>query len=338
MWRAAVLGLGKIGLMYDFEPGRQTPSSHVMAYHLDSDYELVMGADPVRQREADLLKVAPEAAYYPCAADGLYQTQPDIISICTPPSLHLRQIRQVFEQVQRPRLIFCEKPLANNLDEAYALRDLCAEYPKTIVVPNITRRWSTGMKRITEAWQSGDYGQLQKIHIRYTRGICNTGAHLFDLLRMWTGASIETVRVLQKVPTSSESEQEPSYSFFFRHRDSVYGYAEAMDDRQYYLFEIDMYGSRGKIEMRYSGDEVRYYQTTAHHLFSGFQELNLVNEERQILSEPILGKAFHNLARVLEDIEQPACLLKDALYPLQVAEALKRSYVSGHEEQVKIDE
>lgn len=338
MWKAAVLGLGKIGLMYDFEPNRRMPSSHALAYHLDRDFDLVMGADPEIQRKDNLFKIAPEAVYYDCATDGLCQTQPDIISICTPPSLHLPQIRQVFEQVRQPRLIFCEKPLASTLEEAYALRDLCAGHSETIVVPNISRRWSVSLRRVTEAWQSGDYGQLQKIHVRYTRGIYNTGAHLFDLLRMWTGADIETIRVLGKVPTSSETEQEPSYTFFFKQVDGVYGYAEAMDDRQYYLFEIDMYGSRGKIEMRYSGDELRYYQTKAHHLFGGFQELHLVHEERHILSEPVLGQAIRNLAGVLAGKEQPACRLEDGLYPLQVAEALQCSYANGNEEQVKIHE
>lgn len=50
MWKAAVLGLGKIGLMYDFEPNRLAPSSHVMVYHLDSNFSLVMGADTERER------------------------------------------------------------------------------------------------------------------------------------------------------------------------------------------------------------------------------------------------------------------------------------------------
>ena len=257
MWTAAVLGLGKIGLMYDFEPGRSSPSSHVLAYHLDKDFSLVMGADPELQREACLRKIAPEAAYYTEAKEGLYRTQPEVISICTPPHLHLSQIKEIFETVRQPRLIFCEKPLVANRTEAHAVRDLCVKHPQTVVVPNISRRWSAGLRKVTKALKNGEYGRLQKIHIRYTRGIYNTGTHLFDLLHMWTGQKITNVQVLKKVFTSSEMENEPSYTFFFEQEDGVYGYAEAMDDRQYYLFEIDLYGSQGKIEMRYSGDMVR---------------------------------------------------------------------------------
>lgn len=338
MWKAAVLGLGKIGLMYDFEPGRSAPSSHVLAYHLDKDFDLVMGADPELRREACLREVASEAAYYAEAREGLYQTQPDVISICTPPHLHLSQIEDIFETVRRPRLIFCEKPLATNRTEACALRDLCAKHPQTVVVPNISRRWSSRLRKVTEAWQGGEYGRLQKIHIRYTRGIYNTGAHLFDLLHMWTGQKIKTVKVLKKVFTSSEMENEPSYSFFFEQEDGVYGYAEAMDDRQYYLFEIDLYGSQGKIEMRCSGDEVRYYRTASHHLFAGFEELQMVREEQRILSESLLGQAVRNIAGTLAGAEQPSCRIDDAIYPLWVAEALEGSYKNESEEQVDNDE
>lgn len=338
MWKAAVLGLGKIGLMYDFEPGRSSPASHVLGYHLDKNFSLVMGADPELQRETCLREVAPEAAYYIEAREGLCQTQPDVISICTPPHLHLSQIKDIFETVRQPRLIFCEKPLATNRAEARAVRDLCAKHPQTVVVPNISRRWSTGLRKVTEAWQTGEYGRLQKIHVRYTRGIYNTGAHLFDLLHMWTGQKIKTVQVLKKVFTSSEMENEPSYTFFFEQEDGVYGYAEAMDDRQYYLFEIDLYGSQGKIEMRCSGDVIRYYRTTPHRLFAGFEELQIVQEEQNILSESLLGQAVRNLAGVLAGGEQPACKIDDAIYPLYVAEALERSCVNGSEEKVDDDE
>ena len=338
MWKAAVLGLGKIGLMYDFEPGRNSPSSHVLGYHLDKNFSLVMGADPELQREAYLREVAPETAYYTEAREGLCRTQPDVISICTPPHLHLSQIKDIFETVRQPRLIFCEKPLAMNRAETLAVRDLCAKHPQTVLVPNISRRWSTGLRKVTEAWQTGEYGQLQKIHVRYTRGIYNTGVHLFDLLHMWTGQKIKNIQVLKKVSTSSEMENEPSYAFFFEQKDGVYGYAEAVDDRQYYLFEIDLYGSRGKIEMRCSGDEVRYYRTTSHHLFAGFEELQIVREEQNILSESLLGRAVRNLAGVLAGVEQPACKINDAIYPLYVAEALERSYANGAEEKVDDDE
>lgn len=338
MWKAAVLGLGKIGLMYDFEPGRSSPASHALAYHLDKDFTLVMGADPELQRGSDLREVAPEAAYYTQTGEGLYQTQPDVISICTPPHLHLSQIVEIFELVRQPRLIFCEKPLATNRAEARAVRDLCDKYPQTVLVPNISRRWSAGLRKVTEALQHGEYGRLQKIHVRYTRGIYNTGAHLFDLLHMWTGRKIKTVQVLKKVSTSSDMENEPSYTFFFEQEDGVYGYAEAMDDRQYYLFEIDLYTSGGKIEMRCSGDEVRYYRTAPHHLFAGFEELQIVREEQNLLSEPLLGEAVRNLAGVLAGEEQPACQIDDAIYSLYVAEALEKSYRNESEEKVDDDE
>ncbi len=334
MWKAAVIGLGKIGLMYDFEIGRELPSSHVSAYHLHKNFELVMASDPCEERKEYLNKIAPEACYFNDNEKGLQYAQADIVSICTPPNFHLSTIRKVYSLKKIPAVIFCEKPLANSLKDADDILHLCEKYPQVTLVPNISRRWSNGLNRVTNVLKSGKYGRLKSIHIRYTRGIYNTGAHMFDLLNMWTNSKISEVHVLKKVHTTSENEGESSYSFFFEQNDGVWGYAEAMDDEHYYMFEIDMYLTGGKIEMRFSGDEILYYATDAHHLFTGYQELHLTKKDEHILSEPLLMNAIDNLAGVLLGTSEPACRLEDAIYPIKVAVALEKSFANGTKEHV----
>ena len=109
----------------------------------------------------------------------------------------------------------------------------------------------------------------------------------------------------------------------------------AIDDRNYYIFDVDLYLSEGKIEFRYSGDEIKIYGIGKHHLFSEFNELNLEREYNNVLSDNCIKNALQNISRVLEGIERPFCTVEDAIYPLYVAAALERSYKSGERELVE---
>jgi predicted dehydrogenase len=325
---AAVIGLGQIGLTYDFDPARKHPSSHVLAYTLSDDMSLVAAADPKPGREELLRQLAGEAKFY-ADTEELVAENPalDIISICTPPDLHLANIEFVLRHAQ-PKIIFCEKPLAKSSKEAARLKSLL-DGKETLLVPNISRRWSSGLKKITESIGNEEFGRLQKIAARYTRGVYNTGAHMFDLLRLWAG-KIKSVSVSGKVETSAEKDGDSSFSFLFETENGANGFAEAFDDRQYYIFEIDLYFARGKIEFRNSGDDVLYYLVKEHGLFSGFGQLALCRRDQGILRESLIAGAVANLGGVLRGEEVPACSFVDAEYPLFVAEALERSYKNNN--------
>lgn len=335
-WAATVIGLGQIGLMYDFDPKRERPSSHVLAYELNNQIDLVGATDIKHEAKLLLAKIAPEAEFYSSAEILLEEKKPDIVSICTPPWCHLSDIKKVLVST-KPKVIFCEKPIAQNIKDAMEIRS-CLEQNNTLLIPNISRRWNSGMIQVKKCIEEKKYGDLKKIHIRYTRGIYNTGAHLFDLLKMWTGNSIKKVQALKKIYTTSEDEGELSFSFYFQQENDVDGFAEAFDDTQYYIFEIDLFFSNGKIEFRNSGDDIFYYGIATHHLFSGFQELVLEKHEKNLLKESCLKNAINNIVNVLNEKEKPNCIIDDAIYPLYVAGALMKSYKNKKTERVDYDD
>lgn len=333
-YKAAVIGLGRIGLTYDLDAKRERPSAHVLAYKLQPEIELVAAADLRAEQNTILQQMAPGVRYYQDMARLLQDQAVDIVSLCTPPAHHLAAIQFILNKYP-PKIIFCEKPLVKSTAEAtFLLKQL--EATECRLVPNLSRRWNSGMQRVKKHILSGKYGELQNIQVRYTRGILNTGAHLFDLLHWWAGP-IDTLQVIEKVTTSADYGLEPdsSFTFTFHIGKMITGFATAFDDWQYYLFEVDLYFAWGKIEVRNSGDEVLYYQTGDHHLFSGFKNLYLEHRESGLLAEANLGNAVHQLVGVLKGTERPACTVGDGIYPIYVAEALQRSYRhSGSRERV----
>lgn len=333
-YRAAVIGLGKIGLLYDFEPLRAHPATHVFAYAESPQFDLVCAIDADVAKQEYLRRAPVETEFFPsleAALEAHALDCVDVVSICTPPQFHYELLSRLIGG-KIGRVIFCEKPLVSGREEAELLKKLVGSHPDVTVIPDISRRWNPGLRRVTQTIASGEYGTLEKILIRYTRGIYNTGAHLFDLLRMWTGEPIRRVITLGETHTTASPEK--SFSFYFEQDSGITGYAEAVDDSRYYLFNMDLYLTGGKIEMRNSGDDILYYRVRPHHLFEGFRELEPVGHEGHLLADPCFRYAMENIGNFLQEEESPFCILEDALYPLYVAEALEKSYRTGKKEEV----
>ncbi|MBP1994438.1 Gfo/Idh/MocA family protein [Paenibacillus eucommiae] len=327
MYQAAVIGLGNIGLQFDI-PRKAAPQSHVLAYHLNPDIDLV-AAVGVRQEQGDrLAQVAPETKFYMDLITMLNNHRLDVISICTPQHIRLELLRTVFEHSEA-RIIFLEKPVATSIQEAEAIASLAEQYGRTVVV-NLSRRWSDGATRIREALRSGQYGKLKKIHLRYTRGIYNTGSHMFDLVRFTVG-SMEQVKVLQQIPTNLDEREDWTYSFTFTLEDgAVTGYAEAFDDRDFLIFEMDLYLEKGKIEMLKSGDEIRFYEIEEHPIQKGLNHLVPKDLETGMLyRSSSISNAVSHLVDILKNGTTPISTLEDGIYPLYAADAVIRSHAKN---------
>ncbi|MDF2658649.1 MAG: gfo/Idh/MocA family oxidoreductase [Paenibacillus sp.] len=321
-YRAAVIGLGYIGLRADFPPKR-LPLSHVQAYRENPDIELT-AAVGVRQEQGDLLALAaPETKYYMDLGAMLNEQRLDIISICTPEHVRLELIRTVLSRSEA-RVLFLEKPVATSLREAEKIAELVKRHRRTVVV-NLSRRWSYGIGLIRQAVQSGEFGMLKSIHLRYTRGVYNYGSHLFDLVRFVAGA-IDHVQVVRQVATNMDAKGDPTFSFLFSLENGVTGYAEAFDDRDFLMFEMDLFFDRGKIEMLRTGDAIRFYSTGKHALIQGYHLL-LKREEQDLLARTSnISKAVEHIVDILRTGAEPISSLEDGIYPLYVAEALLRSH------------
>lgn len=333
MFRAAVIGLGQIGLTYDLDPNRRTVSSHSLAYEMHPEIVMDAGIDTRSEREVTLRSIAPHAKYFSSlrsmAAEGPY----DFISICTPPSGRLELMKEAVSLLS-PQIVFIEKPLEQGLEQAIEFVNFSKDLPCRII-PNLSRRWNPFIQTVQQRIIEGRYGRVINIHVRYTRGIFNTGSHLFDLIK-WFAGNIETVQVVNRVVTSSDLEGEPSYSFHFRFEEGGSGYAEACNDHLYYLFDIDIYLEHGKIEIYDSGNTIRYYIVDSHALFSGHKGLHLTEEYNGCLKVSCIQNAVDHLVHISKGTKVPICSLEDAIYPFFIAEALERSYQSGTRESVVI--
>jgi predicted dehydrogenase len=330
MYTAAVIGLGNIGLMYDFDPKRERPSSHALAYDMNDRFHRVVGHDLQKKREESLVQLIPNSGFYEDVREMLISEAPEVVSICTPPEQHLSNIEEVLEHSD-PKVIFLEKPVAQS-HELNRLIEVSRQ-SKTVFIPNLSRRWNTGIQDLTSTIRNRKYGDLITLNARYTRGIRNTGSHLLDLINLFAGR-IDKVHTTRLVSTSSENEGDPSYSFFFNTEKLIHGHVDAFDDRNFYMFEIDLFFERGKVEIRLSGDQIIYYQVAQHPLFSGFLSLKVEKQCEHLLKESNLQNAIQHIVNVIDKTESPIVSLEEGVAPLLIGIAIEKSFVSGVEEPI----
>ncbi|SFL89314.1 Predicted dehydrogenase [Paenibacillus sp. 1_12] len=325
-YKAAIIGLGQIGLTYDFDIKRNVISSHTKAYVNHQQIDLVAASDIRPEQEVMLKRLSNKTSFYMNLSEMFEKHSIDIISICTPPTNRFQLIKQIIEEVQ-PKVIFCEKPIAANINEANQIMSLLEKSP-LVFIPNLSRRWNSGINRLNTCIMEQRFGIIQKFHIRYTRGIYNTGAHIFDLINLFAG-QIKDVHVINKVETTSDKDNDPSFTFSFTTFNNVTGFAEAFNDHQYYMFEIDIYLSKGKIEIRQSGDQIIYYHIKEHPLFTGWNSLHQMKMEQNLLEESTICNAVDNIVKMLEGSTQSKCSIQDGVYPMVIADMLNNQYKFG---------
>ena len=85
-----------------------------------------------------------------------------------------------------PKLIFCEKPISNSLEEVIKINSACKELGILLAV-NYTRRWDEDIIRLKSEIDSNSRGSIRSVVTYYNKGILNNGSHILDFLNFLIG-------------------------------------------------------------------------------------------------------------------------------------------------------
>jgi predicted dehydrogenase len=183
---ALVVGLGKIGFGYDAaeEPGSPSVRTHAKAFDLSDAFELCGGVDPDSSARRAFEERFGKPAFQDLVA-ALSQTKPDVVAMAVPTQFHLETTRCVLEHAA-PKLILCEKPIANSLTEAEEIISLCKGAGVKLFV-NYIRRADPVSQAVQAAILQGLIASPIGGEAHYSAGLRHNGSHLLDLLYFWLG-------------------------------------------------------------------------------------------------------------------------------------------------------
>ena len=108
----------------------------------------------------------------------------DVICICSPTDEHIKNIFECLSLA--PKLIFCEKPISNSLEEVIKINSGCKELGILHAV-KYTRRWDEDIIRLKSEIDSNSRGSIRSVVTYYNKGILNNGSHILDFLNFLIG-------------------------------------------------------------------------------------------------------------------------------------------------------
>jgi len=321
MYRAAVIGCGRIGCSFDDDPKREYVSTHAGAYYNSPKTDLIALADVDTEKLEKYGKKFNVPKTYTDYKQMLEREKPDILSVCTWNSTHLDIVKEAVNH--GVKAIFCEKPIADTLASAREMVKLCKEKNVLLMIDH-QRRFDKLHQEVKQFIQDGNLGGIQQASFYYTAGIANTGSHVFDLLRFFFG-EVEWVQAFYS-QNKSPNLNDPNLDGILKFKNGTFCTIQACDNRHFMLLELDIIGTKARLKLTHSGFDVEFYEIGDSQLFSGYKEIypaeSPINKE---LPKEFMLNAVEHITGCLDNKKDPISSGEDGLAALELICAFHES-------------
>ncbi len=250
--RAAIIGCGFIAGREDRPTRAGGVRSHAKAYWMQPATKLVAVADRDPGRAREFSRRWGKVTAYADAACMLAEQAPDIVSVCTPNETHA-SVLGACVRCPSVKAIWCEKPLTTDVGKAEAIVAACRRKGIVLAV-NYQRRWDIHMHRVKAALQRGTLGAVQKVVVYYSRGVCHNGSHAIDLLLDWFGPARDA-KVFGHHEDFATDDPTVDARLVLG---GVPVYLVGVDGREYSIFEMQLLGTRGRVNVKNFGRETEW--------------------------------------------------------------------------------
>ena len=268
MFRAGIVGCGRMGSQFDDDPKRKFVATHAGAYSVVEGMELVAACDLDEEKLAKCGRRWQIPILCQDYREMLRKEKLDILSICTWNSTHLEIAEEAVNN--SVKAIFCEKPIADSLKNADEMIRLCQEKGVILQIDH-KRRFDKFHQEIKNFLQDGKLGRIQQVTFYYTSGIANAGSHMFDLLRFYFG-DVDWVQAIYS-RNISHNPDDPNIDGMVKFENGILGSIQACDVEEFYLFEMDCLGTKGRLNLTRDGFDIDFYEVGQSKLFSEDMDL-----------------------------------------------------------------
>ena len=271
-FRVGIIGCGNMGGLYDERGiGRGAVYTHAGMYSHFKEFEISAAADLDRKRLSGFVRHWRAKRAYRSYADMLRAEKLDVVSIATPDETHTQILKDVL-RINRPRIVFTEKPLALNAEEGLRIRDLARKLGVRIVVDYV-RRWDVRHRLIKKMIEKGSLGDIISVSGYYVRGLRHNGCQLINLIQYICG-KIVSVTAIDPLPSGSSGSNE-SLSLRCLVKPDIPCYILPLDRKGYKFsaFELDIFGSKGRLRLDATGSAAELYFVSNDKRFPNFKYL-----------------------------------------------------------------
>ncbi|MEY4590963.1 MAG: hypothetical protein RL497_3039 [Pseudomonadota bacterium] len=245
--------------------------THAKAITQHEQLNLIAAVDPSSAARSDFNCYYPDVLTYTSLQEAAQEHYFEWIFLALPTELHFSAFNEAL--ALKPRVIVCEKPLAPSRAEA-ANMVAQASAQGCILCVNYIRPYEPHCKKMFAFIRGRSWGAVQKIIVRYGKGIANSASHFIQLLVQEFGAP-QRVRVIKDNKINS-ADPEPDFILEFNGASAIF---LRFDYQCYSLSEMDFYLERGAIFYRALGRSIEYQEATPDALFPHIKRLQTVSVE-----------------------------------------------------------
>ncbi len=330
MYRAAVIGLGRMGSTYDDEVSRGgpvfLPYAHGPSYAAHAQVTLAAGADPYDEQRVIFGERWGIAAdhLYADYADMLAHESLDMVSICT----SARHRARIIQDCARAgvKAIWAEKPLALTLAEADAILRTCRQTGTALAV-NCARRWNPFFQETKRLIDAGELGRILQVTGYGQAGLSHNGSHLIDIVRYLAGGDVTWVFGEMESDAAAAGEADLMGNGYLVFDNGVRGYVRCFPCGPA-NWEIDVIGEQGRVRAVANCYAMEFTQ-----LIEDPQSGRPIPAQLPFPLPPTIRgtglSAVDDLIRAIEDGTPPTCSGDDGAAALEIAVALRQSHRDG---------
>ena len=270
--KVAIIGLGKIGILFDEEPKRQEAGeiwTHLSAYlKLEELHEVVAAVDTDSSKFHVINKRISGIRCFLSIEEMLDNVDIDVVSVCTPDSYHLTCLRAL---VGRVRGIFLEKPVCSvrAIDEASSLMKELKEVRTCIRV----NYYKTHEPLFRKAMNYLSEQNFSYVSVKYCGPFEAVGSHALNLL-VFLNPTIQCVKRFK-----FQHNEGDGVSAFFEFEGQ--GLAELIycGPRNNLIFELDVVGKDRRILLEKNFSSLKLFEYRPSVRYEGYNEIELCEEE-----------------------------------------------------------
>ncbi len=329
-YRAAVIGLGRMGSTFDDEMDRGSsiyvPYCHTPAYVASPNVELVAGADPHEgQRSVYTERWGLDAEHvHDDYRTMLEREDLDLVSVCT----NARHRPEIVEQVAKSgvRAIWAEKPMAFSLAEADRMVEICADNSVALAV-NCARRYNPHLTQASRMIQGGELGEIYQITALFNCFLSHNGTHGIDAMRYLVGGDVEWVFGEMESDEAASREEDLTGNGYFAFDNGVRGYLRSTTVGPT-GGEFDVIGSQGRFRSLVDCQVFELYKAVP----GGRRDSLQMAQVPFPLPLNIPGSGLTIVADLIEAAEaghSPRCSGEDGRKALEIAIAMRESHRRG---------
>ncbi|MBI5147718.1 MAG: Gfo/Idh/MocA family oxidoreductase [Parcubacteria group bacterium] len=326
LYKAAVIGCGRIGMLMEEDPKRLKPATHVGAYLRNQRTELVAVAEMDSAKREKAKTIARGAEIFTDAREMLVKVRPDIVSVST---FHDDENDQHYPmallaaELGIPAIV-CEKPIASTIGKGREMVAACEKSGSLLFVNHI-RRFEPLLGEWQKRLADGVIGEIQQATGYYSIGLYHMGTHLVDFLRFYLG-DVEWVAGWNNLRAHAAVPGDWCVDGILGFKSGAHVAIQSTNVKDYSMFEVRVLGRKGELFIRDLGRTVELTPAAESKQYAGFFELDPERRETHHGREQSFFVGLvENVVASLDGTEAPKSTGRDGLRVIEVLAALRES-------------